>query len=124
MKAVGLPKRKKLHMLRKATRYINWAEMASISATVSASRLLAIRNIMNSSQVLTPEKLINLPKVDVLVTSPSGEKAIFSHSVYSSQEKKVMPSFDLLKLKATTTMYHNSHLLDKFSPHPHFMFLI
>ncbi|KAI9283971.1 Alpha/Beta hydrolase protein [Umbelopsis sp. AD052] len=53
---------------------------------------------MNSSQVLTPEKLIDLPKVGILVTSPSGEKAIFSQSVYSLQEKKSTLTLHIIDL--------------------------
>ena len=68
---------------------------ASISATVSFPRFVDIRSIMNSTQILTPEKLIDLPKVGILITSPSGDKAIFSQSVFSSQEKKVRSCFGL-----------------------------
>lgn len=90
---------------------------ASISATVSFPRFSDVRSIMNSTQILTPEKLIDLPKVGILITSPSGDKAIFSQSVFSSQEKKVRLSFGLLSFNTTTICTYVVSLTRPISVH-------
>jgi hypothetical protein len=57
--------------------------------------IFLIPSNMNGNQALTPEKLINLPKVGILITSPSGDRAIFTQSIYSDHENKVLLTFDL-----------------------------
>lgn len=46
----------------------------------------------NELNLLTPTNLITLPKVGGLVTSPSGNRALFSQSIYSIESNKVLLS--------------------------------
>ncbi|GAB5588022.1 Dipeptidyl-peptidase 5 [Umbelopsis nana] len=52
----------------------------------------------HKSSLLSPETLIHLPKVGLLITSPSGEKALFSQSSYSSDSNKSSTIFYWINL--------------------------
>ncbi|KAG2178925.1 hypothetical protein INT43_001772 [Umbelopsis isabellina] len=53
---------------------------------------------LKSPKLLTPQSLVELPKTGMLITSPSGTKAIYSQSIYDSVANETTQSWYLLDL--------------------------